>query len=238
MLTDNEQKQTVARFAIDSLINENLLHSNMKIGLGTGSTACKAIEEISLHIKSGKLKNIIAVSTSFQTTLLCETLNIPVYSLNSQRIGGKLDFTIDGADEIDYDSNLTKGGGAALLLEKILAYNSERYYIICTEKKQVHHLGITFPLPIEIIPEARTSIISELALLDAKASLREGIKKMGPIVTDNGNFILDAVFSKPVSPPVIEETLKQIPGVVEVGFFTKKKPRIFLTNEQGMCSSR
>lgn len=235
-ISDDEQKKLVANFAVDYLVENKILHSNMKIGLGTGSTAVKVVAQLAEYLKTGRLKNIVAVSTSFQTTLLCERLDIPVFSLNAKSIGGKLDFTIDGADEIDSEKNLTKGGGAALLLEKILAYNSEKYFIVATKNKCVQNLGLTFPIPIEIIGEARTSCIKTLKNIEADSVLREGIKKQGPVITDNGNLIVDASFQKPFSPKAYEEKIKLIPGVVEVGLFTKKPPTVFISDEVGNCS--
>lgn len=233
-ISSDEQKMRAAHFAVDYLIQNNILHSNMKVGLGTGSTAVKAVARLAEYIQKGVLKNIVASSTSFQTTLLCEKLDIPVYSLNAKCIGGKLDLTIDGADEIDPDKNITKGGGAALLLEKILAYNSEKYFIVATNSKCVEHLGCSFPIPIEIIGEARTSCIAALKKLGADCVLREGgIPKQGPVITDNGNMILDARFEKPFDPKCYEDKIKLIAGVVEVGLFTKNTPRVFLCDDEG-----
>lgn len=234
-ISDIEKKICVANYAINYLLEKDFLHSNIKIGLGTGSTATEAIKQIANLLKKGTLKNIFACSSSFQTTLLCEKLGISVYSINSSYINGELDFTIDGADEIDNEKNLTKGGGAALLQEKILAYNSKNYFIIATKEKKVENLGLSFPIPIEIIPEARISCIRDLTQIGAKASLREGIKKMGPVVTDNGNFIVDASFVNPFNPKQLEEKIKLITGVVEVGLFTKKEPIVFIVDNLGNC---
>lgn len=235
-LSDMEQKKNAALFAVDTLLKNEQLHSNMKIGLGTGSTVFYAIEKIAQLVANGTLTNIATASTSFQTTLLCEKFNLPVYSMNSPHILGQLDFTIDGADECDYAGNLTKGGGAALLPEKILAYNSANYFIIITEKKRVTQLGVMFPIPIEIIPEARCSIIQQLESLGAEVTLREGVKKMGPVITDNGHFVLDARFTKAFDPSAMEQKIDLIVGVVECGLFTQKKPVVFSCNEQGKCS--
>lgn len=232
-ISSDEQKRLVACFAVDYLMKKDILHSNMKIGLGTGSTAIKVVEQLAEHLKTGKLKNIIAVPTSFQTLLLCEKLDIPVYSLNSKIISGHLDFTIDGADEVDENKNLTKGGGGALLLEKLVAYSSKKYFIVGTENKCVKNLGLSFPIPIEIIPEARTYCKNALKKLGGETVLREAVKKMGPIVTDNGNFILDTKFSKNFDPKIYEDKIKQIAGVVEVGLFTKLKPIVFLSDAFG-----
>ena len=149
-LTQNEQKEKVGKVAIDTLIEKGLIFSGMKIGLGTGSTAMHAVKQVALRIKDGTLSNIKAVSTSFQTTIACEELGIPVFSMNSPEIKGELDLSIDGADEIDVDANLIKGGGAALLLEKIVAYNSKKYVIIADESKAVCDLGTKFALPVEM----------------------------------------------------------------------------------------
>lgn len=239
-LSQSEQKKLVAQKAIDDLIAKGLLGSHMRLGLGTGSTAMPAVERIAEHLASGTLTDIKAVATSFQTTIACERLNIPVFSMNSKEIKGKLDFAIDGADEISPEGQLIKGGGAALLLEKIVAYNSKLFVVIADESKLVPDLGIRFSLPIEIIPEARTSVTQACEKLGAKVVLREGIKKAGPVVTDNGNFILDCLWTadakgkSPIKPAKLEIELNQIVGVVENGFFTQTKPRIYVAKSDGL----
>ena len=237
-LTQNEQKEKVGKVAIDTLIEKGLIFSGMKIGLGTGSTAMHAVKQVALRIKDGTLSNIKAVSTSFQTTIACEELGIPVFSMNSPEIKGELDLSIDGADEIDVDANLIKGGGAALLLEKIVAYNSKKYVIIADESKAVCGLGTKFALPVEIIPEARVSIVRELESLGAKCTLREGVRKCGPVVTDNGNQILDCLWQNPVNPVEMEEKINSITGVVETGFFTKNKPIVFVAKSDDTMEIR
>ncbi|MDE6068331.1 MAG: ribose 5-phosphate isomerase A, partial [Treponemataceae bacterium] len=130
MLSQQEQKELVARTAIDSLIEQKKIFSGMKIGLGTGSTAMPAVRRLAERIADGTLKNVLAVVTSFQTANLCADLGIPVYSMNDRAIGGKLDLAIDGADEIAPDNSVIKGGGAALFREKIVAYNSKIFVVI------------------------------------------------------------------------------------------------------------
>lgn len=233
MITQNEQKILVAQTAIDILIKEKKLVSGMKIGLGTGSTAIPAVERLAQKIKERIITDIKAVATSFQTTIACEDLGIPVYSMNGSVIRGHLDLAIDGADEIDSENNLIKGGGAALLLEKIVAYNSDKYYIIADESKLVKTLGTKFPLPVEIIPEARTSIISQLKKIGANCTLRQGVKKCGPVITDNGNQIIDCLWTTPVNPKELEFLINSLTGVVETGFFTKNKPRVFIACSDG-----
>ena len=134
-LSQNEQKVLVATTAIDTLFEKGLIFSGMKIGLGTGSTAMPAVKRLAELIQEGKIQNVKAVATSFQTTLACEELKIPVFSLSSSEIGGKLDLAIDGADEISADNHLIKGGGAAHLKEKLVEYNAEKLVIIADESK-------------------------------------------------------------------------------------------------------
>ena len=143
-------------------------------------------------------------------------MGIPVYTLNDRAIDGELDLAIDGADEIDPENNLIKGGGAALLLEKIVAYNSKAYAIVADESKSVATEGTKFPLPVEIIGGARRSVEKQLNKLGAKCVLREGVKKCGPVITDNGNQILDCTWENPVDPTKMEDEIAKIVGKVEI----------------------
>ena len=242
-LSQNEQKVLVATTAIDTLFEKGLIFSGMKIGLGTGSTAMPAVKRLAELIQEGKIQNVKAVATSFQTTLACEELKIPVFSLSSSEIGGKLDLAIDGADEISAENHLIKGGGAAHLKEKLVEYNAEKLVIIADESKVVNDLGTVFPLPVEVIPEARLSVIQALEVLGAKCKIREGVKKAGPVVTDNGNLIIDCLWEKvdgksPVNPLLLEDEINKITGVVENGFFTKKLPLVFIGKADGTVEQR
>ncbi len=237
-ISKDEQKRLAAVTAIDTLIQEGKIFSGMKIGLGTGSTAMPAVYRLHEKIADGTLKNIKAVATSFQTTLACEGLGIPVYSLNAKAINSHLDLTVDGADEIDIENNLIKGGGAALLKEKIVAYNSDAYVIVADESKSVKTLGTKFPLPVEIVPEARLSVISKLEKLGAICILREGVKKAGPVITDSGNMILDLLWKNPVDSAKMEDQIDAITGVIECGFFTKLKPRVFIAKSDSTVEIR
>lgn len=237
-MTQSEQKVLAATTAVDTLIAEGAIASGMKLGLGTGSTALPAVKRIAERIADGTLKDIKAVATSFQTANCCQDWGIPVYSLNDREIGGKLDLTIDGADEVDPDCNLIKGGGAALLREKIVAYNSARFVIVADESKAVKTMGTGFALPVEIIAEARISVTHALEHTGATCTLREGVRKCGPVITDNGNQILDCVWKEPVAPSCMESEIKQIPGVVEVGFFTRLHPTVFIAHADGSVERR
>jgi ribose 5-phosphate isomerase A len=240
----NEQKIKAARFAIDDLVKRGLIHSGMKIGLGTGSTAMPAVTRLAELIKDGTLFGIRAVATSFQTTIACEEHGIPVFSMNAREIGGKLDLAIDGADEISPDKSLIKGGGAALLLEKIVAYNAAKFVIVADESKAVDHLGTKFALPVEVIAEARVSVQAALAELGAKTTLRQGVRKAGPVITDNGNLILDCLWqplgdgTSPANPSELEENINRIVGVVENGFFTKNVPIVYVAHADGTVETR
>jgi ribose 5-phosphate isomerase A len=239
-----DQKILAAKFAIDDLFARGLIKSGMKIGLGTGSTAMPAVARFAELLKGGRISGVRAVATSFQTTIACEELGIPVFSMNSREIGGSLDLAIDGADEITGARELIKGGGAALLLEKIVAYNAKAFVIVADESKAVDHLGTHFPLPVEVIPEARVSVVSRLAALGATVTLREGVRKAGPVVTDNGNLILDCLWkanadgSSPVKPAELERAINAIVGVVENGFFTGNVPIVYVARADGTVDVR
>ena len=234
-----EEKERAAAFAIDDLIARGLIFSGMKIGLGTGSTAMPAVRRLAERIAEGAVTGIRAVATSFQTTIECEALGIPVFSMNSKEIAGSLDLAIDGADAISPKKSLIKGGGAALLIEKIVAYNARAFVIVADSSKAAPHLGTGFPLPVEVVPEARVSAAKSLVELGAKPALREGARKAGPVITDNGNLILDCLWEatpdgeSPIDPAEMETAINLIPGVVENGFFTKNIPTVYIAAKDG-----
>ncbi len=232
-LTQAEQKKLVAYEAIDRLIEKGLIFPGVKIGLGTGSTAVHAVYRLAEHIEKGTLSNVKAVATSFQTVIACEETDIPVYTLNSKEINAELDISIDGADEIDPYNNVIKGGGAAHVLEKIVEYNSKKLVIVADATKLVPSLGSKFPLPVEIIGAARVPVQKEMEKLGATCTVRTCDGKDGPVISDNGNQILDCVWKNPVNPSELEDTINAITGVVENGFFTKNKPLVMIAYEDG-----
>lgn len=237
-LEQSEQKTLAARTAVETLVKDGTIASGMKLGLGTGSTALPAVRRLAEFINDGTLANIKACVTSFQTENVCHDLGIAVYSINDREIGGSLDVAIDGADEVDPFCNLIKGGGAALLREKIVAYNAARFVVVADSTKDVKTLGTKFPLPVEIIVEARVPVANALAKLGARCVLREGVRKAGPVITDNGNQILDCLWETPVNPAEMEDEINKIPGVVETGFFTKNKPLVFIARADGSVETR
>jgi len=182
------------------------------VGLGTGSTAYFAVVAIGERVKSG-LK-IVGIPTSVATADLARNLGIPLTTLDEHP---QIDITIDGADEIDPRLNLIKGGGGALLREKVVASVTKKMVVVGDSTKVVPALG-KFPLPVEIIPFARTVIERKIASLGATTKLR--MKPDGqPFVTDNGNQILDASFGKIADPAFVARSLGETPGVVEHGLF-------------------
>ena len=236
-------EQKAIKEMVGKAVVEALVKSGMKLGLGTGSTAIPAVQHIGALLAEGKLSGILAVSTSFQTTIECEKWGIPLFTLNSREIGGTLDLTIDGADEVDPKNQLIKGGGGAVLLEKIVAYASAAYAIVVDESKLVENLGIKFPLPVEVIPDARIPVTLALQKLGAEVVLREAVRKAGPVITDRGNLLLDMRFKSPQEPAVLEVELNRIPGVVENGFFTGPRdrslvPRVFIGKADGTLEIR
>ncbi len=227
-------KKEIAFAAADALIKDN-----MKLGLGTGSTACWVAERLAEHLKSGKIKSIHAVATSYNTRLDCERLGIRLTGLGDPALGNRLDLTIDGADEIDPQRRLIKGGGGALLLEKIIAYASAAYAVVATDNKLVPYLGATFAVPVEVIPEALSLVREKLLSLGAReAVLRTPPNFAGPVYTDHGHLILDTRFPRIDDPPALERDLKTIPGVVESGVFTNPVTHLFIGHTDGRVEHR
>jgi ribose 5-phosphate isomerase A len=194
------------------------------IGLGSGTTAAHAIKEIGRIIRQ-KQWNILGVPTSYQAFLLATEVNIPTTTLSEHP---QLDLTIDGADQIDPELNMIKGMGGALTREKVVASASKRKIIVADETKLVKKLGTNHPVPIEIVPFALGHVISRVDKLGMKPVLRTGTGKVGPTVTDNGNFILD-LWGKPIdSPRQLDDELRSIPGVVETGLFLEITDIVYL----------
>ena len=214
-----------------------LVKTGMKLGLGTGSTAIHVTRAVGAMLSRGELKDISVFATSFQTEIECERLNIPFYPLNSNRFESGLDLSIDGADEIDPNNYLIKGGGAALLIEKLAAYASSSYAIVADEAKAVVNLGMAFPVPVEVIPEARTQAARALGNF-GEVKLREAVRKAGPVITEHGNIILDVLFKSPIDPQELETEFNMIPGVVENGFFSKKHPVVYIAHSDGTVEVR
>jgi ribose 5-phosphate isomerase A len=186
------------------------------VGLGSGSTAAYAIEKIGKRMKQEKLQ-IQGVPTSYQAFMLAVQHGIPVTTLEERPI---LDLAIDGADQIDPELSLIKGMGGALAREKIVASASKKLIIIADENKKVKVLGENnHPVPVETLPFAASLVMRRIAEMSGKPVLREGKGKVGPVITDNGNVIIDADFGLVNKPAELEHRLKSVPGIVETGLF-------------------
>jgi ribose 5-phosphate isomerase A len=211
-MNQDEMKQAVANAALDYIRPQ--LYRETVLGIGTGSTANLFID--SLGAISGQINATVASSEASAERL--RSHNIPVYDLNSV---DQVDFYIDGADESNAQLHLIKGGGAALTREKIVAAVAREFICICDESKLVHCLG-NFPLPVEVIPMARSHVARELVKLGGDPIYREGV------LTDNGNVILD-VFNFPIPEPhKVEAQINGIVGVVTNGLFAQRAADVLL----------
>ncbi|NJO44094.1 MAG: ribose-5-phosphate isomerase RpiA [Cyanobacteria bacterium RU_5_0] len=186
------------------------------VGLGTGSTTAFAIQFLGERLKSGELMDIKGVPTSFQASVLAKKYGIPLTTLDEI---DKIDIAIDGADEVDPQKNLIKGGGAAHTREKIVDSLADVFIVVVDSSKLVDRLGSTFPLPVEVLPLAVTPVMKAIESLGGKPELRMGVKKDGPVITDQGNMVLDVTFDAIDNPAELEKTLNNIPGVLENGLF-------------------
>jgi ribose 5-phosphate isomerase A len=193
-----------------------LVQSGTIVGLGTGSTTAYAIEYLGNRLKSGEIKDIQGIPTSFQAEVLAKQYGIPLTTLDAV---DHIDIAIDGADEVDPQKNLIKGGGAAHTREKIVDSLAERFVVVVDGNKLVDRLGSTFLLPVEVIPMAMTPVMRAIAKLGGKPELRMGVKKAGPVITDQGNMVIDVKFDSIDNPAELEKTLNNIPGVLENGLF-------------------
>ncbi len=227
-MDEQELKQQLGRRAVDDFVR-----SGMRVGLGTGSTAIHAVRRLAEKLNSGELDNVACVATSSQTEMECEDLGLPIYSLNHAHIGAMLDVTIDGADEIEPSGSLCKGGGGALTLEKIVAYNSKRMVIVAEERKYVAELGKTFPISVEVVREARVTATRALEAMGGSVTLRMAQRKMGPVITDNGCIILDTLFAHSFDAVALERELNAVPGVLENGLFTGRQYTVYLAKPDG-----
>jgi ribose 5-phosphate isomerase A len=186
------------------------------VGLGTGSTTAYAIEYLGERIKSGELKDILGIPTSFQASVLAKQYGIPLTTLDEV---DHIDIAIDGADEVDPQKNLIKGGGAAHTREKVVDALADLFIVVVDSSKLVDKLGSTFLLPVEVIPMAMTPVMRAIEKLGGKPELRMGVKKAGPVITDQGNMVIDVKFDSIDHPAELEKTLNNIPGVLENGLF-------------------
>ena len=200
----------------------NYVKDGMIVGLGTGTTAEFAVRKIGKLVRNGL--SIRGIPTSNRTKELAEAEGIPLIDFSESMF---IDLTIDGADEIDGNLNMIKGGGAALLQEKIVASVSKAEIIVVNKTKLVDQLG-AFPLPVEVIPFGWQVVFNQLESLHGNPDLR--LNKGQPQVTDQGNYIIDCHFRKIENPKLLEHQLNMIPGVVENGLFINLCTKMILAD--------
>jgi ribose 5-phosphate isomerase A len=218
----NEAKRLVGRAAADRV------ESGMIVGLGTGSTAKHAIARLGERLAAGELTGIAGIPTSFQSSVLAREYKVPLIGLDQT---DRIDVAIDGADEVFVGQgnggtpayfHLIKGGGGAHTREKIVAANAAVFVVVVDESKLVDQLGSVFPVPVEVLPMAQPLVAKALIELGAEVELRMAVRKAGPVVTDQGNLIIDARFTAPSrldDPVELERTINNIPGVLDNGIF-------------------
>jgi len=203
----------------------------MAVGLGTGSTAAHAIEALGRRVDDGL--DIVGVPTSFASRELAIDAGIPLVELDE--VAG-LDIAIDGADQIVRDSgNCIKGGGAAHTREKIIAAAAEELHIVVDPTKVVETLDHT--VAVEVIPAARTGLEQAVDELGGTATLRRAAHKDGPVVTDNGNLVVDCEFGAIDDPAGLATTLSAVPGAVEHGLFVDRTSRVYVGSDEGVSET-
>src|SRR5208283_4091419 len=179
----SEAKKALGTYAADSFVRDG-----MSLGLGTGSTAIWAARRVAARLSEGSLRDVRAVVTSLQTELEARALGIPVFTLNDAVLDSTLDLVIDGADEVDPAGNMIKGGGGALLMEKIIAYSSRTLVIIVEDAKLSPRLCERFAVPVEVVADAVAPVSKRLREMGGEVCLRMAVRKAGPVVTDLGNL--------------------------------------------------
>jgi ribose 5-phosphate isomerase A len=191
----------------------DLVQNGMVVGLGTGSTTAYTIAELGRRVDEGL--DILAVVTSYQSEMLAIQAGITLTSLAEHP---NLDIAIDGADQIDKGLNVIKGGGAAHTREKVVSRSAERFVVVADESKYSEQLNHYVPL--EVLPYAKEYVSQQVCRIGGKPELRLASRKDGPVITDNGNFVIDASIGVIENPVVIAAILSQVAGVVEHGIFT------------------
>lgn len=221
------EKETLKKLAAEKAVS--YLSSNSIIGLGTGSTVYFALEYISEFLKAGKLKNIKGIPSSRTTEELATKFNIPLTTLSENPV---IDVNIDGADEVDRELNLIKGGGGALLREKIIAQASKKNIIMVDNSKLSNSLGENFYLPVEIIPFAVGSESEFLRRLGFTLKLR--MKNDKEFITDQGNYIIDLYCGIIERPNELNDLLHSRAGIVEHGLFIGLTDILVIGNQSGV----
>jgi ribose 5-phosphate isomerase A len=223
MTPQDKLKQKAAVFAA------GFVESGMVVGLGTGSTTQFALERLGELIRSGRLRDIVGIPSSVRTENAAREFGIPLTDFETHSV---IDVTIDGADEVDPELNLIKGGGGALLREKVLAQATRRNIIIVDESKLAPRLGTKWALPVEVVPFARPAEERFMTSIGAAVTLRS--KDGRPVMTDQGNLLLDAAFGPMENPAAIAAQLNGRAGIVEHGLFLGLARDVIVAGQEGI----
>ena len=269
----NEMKKLVGYATVDQEVAAGHLRSGtaakpFRVGLGTGTTAIWAIRRIAELAGAGKLSHLVCVPTSLGSQLEGQKLGLHMTDLNDPAVGGKVDWAVDGADQVSPEGYLIKGGGAAHAREKLVEHQAGRFVVLVDERKMVSMLGgdpqakpgektgkcqcadgpcwdgNAFAVPVEVMPLAMSSVIASLETFGARAKAREASGKIGPVVSDNGLYIIDAVFPDGLAvgstsdPVALEMAIKMLPGVLDVGIFTCPVARVYIGKADGTVEIR
>jgi ribose 5-phosphate isomerase A len=218
------------KMAAEKAVEENI-REKMVVGIGSGSTVVYAIKKIA-EMNNKRNLDLKCIPTSFQSYQLIIDNNLHLVSLDQYP---EIDVTIDGADEIDKNLNLIKGGGGCLVQEKIIAFFSKILIIVADFRKNSKFLGENWKkgVPIEVIPMAYKAIMKKLEQLGGKPILRMAIAKAGPLITDNGNFIIDVDFGIIKEPSLLNDKILHIPGVVDTGLFIGMTQKVYIGQKDG-----
>jgi ribose 5-phosphate isomerase A len=216
-MNDTAQALTAAKRAAGYRAAD-MAEDGMILGLGTGSTVLYMLERLSCRVREGL--QVRGIPTSYQTARRAGECGIPLTTLDEEPVP---DLVIDGADQVDNRLRLIKGRGAALMREKCVAAAGTRLVIVIDEQKLVDSLS--GPVPVEVLPFAIRPVMTRLEDLGCVPVLRDGIRKDGPVITDNGNFIVDCRFGRMDNPGEMETAIAGIPGVLESGLFCGFAPK-------------
>lgn len=207
----------------------SLVQSGMKVGLGTGSTTAFAIEELGRRIREEQL-DIVGTPTSSSATLLARQHGVPTRPLDEL---GQLDIALDGADEVGPGLDLIKGRGAAQTREKIVAASASRFIVLADDSKLVEVLGSKMPLPVEVVPMAASYVRDRILEMGGSAEIRLGKMKDGPVVTDQGFWVIDARFPAPMNVGLVNTVLLTTPGVLDHGLFVGMASAAYIGQADG-----
>lgn len=206
----------------------------MVVGLGTGSTAVRAIEAVGRRVAEESLR-IVGVPTSFFAERAARGLGIPLANLDEVE---RVDLAFDGADEVSPALDLIKGRGAAHSREKVVAAASDRFVVLVDESKLVDRLGTRFPVPVEVMPMAVTPVMRAMERLGGRPSLRIGERKDGPVVSDQGFWIVDVSFDGIDDPAAMDRAIRSVPGVLDHGLFIGLATDVLVGRADGSVEHR